>query len=140
MKELIPNDWQEVLKDEFEKPYWGKLETFLAEERKTHTLFPQREDIFNALKYTPYKEVKVLILGQDPYINDGEAHGLAFSVRPGIKVPPSLVNIYKELESDLGIPRAKTGYLKRWAEQGVLLLNTALTVRKGEANSHKGKG
>ncbi len=140
MRKQIPKDWQEVLQAELDKPYWSTLKTFLSEERKEFTVFPSQEDVFNALEYTPYEQTKVLILGQDPYFNDGEAHGLAFSVQPGIKVPPSLVNIYKELESDLGIPRAKTGYLKHWAEQGVLLLNTALTVRKGEANSHKGKG
>ena len=140
MKEQIPADWQAVLAPEFEKPYWGKLETFLAQERSQHTIFPPQEDVFNALGYTPYNQVKVLVVGQDPYFNPGEAHGLAFSVREGVRVPPSLVNIYKELESDLGIPRVKSGYLKKWAEQGVLLLNTALTVRSGQANSHKGKG
>jgi uracil-DNA glycosylase len=140
MKEQIPADWQAMLSTEFEQPYWAKLEAFVTEERGKHTVFPPQEDVFNALGYTPYDQVKVLVVGQDPYFNPGEAHGLAFSVREGVKVPPSLVNIYKELEADLGIPRVKTGYLKKWADQGVLLLNTALTVRSGEANSHKGKG
>jgi uracil-DNA glycosylase len=136
----IPASWQPVLQDEFAKPYMEKLETFLSSERMNHSVFPPQEDVFNGLEYTPYEDVKVLIVGQDPYHDDGQAHGLAFSVREGIKIPPSLLNIYKELESDLGIPRAKTGYLKPWAEQGVLLLNTSLTVRAHEAASHKGKG
>lgn len=139
-QEQIPASWRTVLHGEFAKPYIEKLETFLATERATHKVFPPEEDVFNALEYTPYEKVKVLIVGQDPYHDDGQAHGLAFSVREGVKLPPSLVNIYKELESDLGIPRAKKGYLKRWAEQGVLLLNTSLTVRAHEAASHKGKG
>jgi uracil-DNA glycosylase len=136
----VPASWQTVLQEEFAKPYMEKLESFLELERKSHVVFPPREDVFNALEYTPYENVKVLIVGQDPYHDDGQAHGLAFSVRQGVKLPPSLVNIYKELESDLGIPRAKTGYLKHWSEQGVLLLNTSLTVRAHEAASHKGKG
>jgi uracil-DNA glycosylase len=140
LQQQIPASWQAVLRDEFTKPYIEKLETFLSSERTSHTVFPPQEDVFNALEYTPYENVKVLIVGQDPYHDDGQAHGLAFSVRDGIRLPPSLVNIYKELESDLGIPRAKTGYLKLWAEQGVLLLNTSLTVRAHEAASHKGKG
>lgn len=140
MKTQIPADWQAVLEAEFDKPYWPMLEAFVSEERSKHTVFPPQGEVFNALSYTPYNRVKVLVVGQDPYFNPGEAHGLAFSVREGVRVPPSLVNIYKELEADLGIPRVKTGYLKPWADQGVLLLNTALTVRSGEANSHKGKG
>jgi uracil-DNA glycosylase len=136
----IPASWQAVLQAEVTKPYLEKLETFLVAERATHQVFPPQQEVFNALRYTPYEDVKVLIVGQDPYHDDGQAHGLAFSVREGVKLPPSLVNIYKELESDLGIPRATTGYLKPWAEQGVLLLNTSLTVRAHEAASHKGKG
>jgi uracil-DNA glycosylase len=136
----IPASWQAVLEDELTKPYLKKLETFLVVERANHQVFPPQQEVFNALRYTPYEDVKVLIVGQDPYHDDGQAHGLAFSVREGVKLPPSLVNIYKELESDLGIPRATTGYLKPWAEQGVLLLNTSLTVRAHEAASHKGKG
>jgi uracil-DNA glycosylase len=140
MKQTLPASWRAILQAESTKPYMEKLEAFLAVEEKNHTIFPPREDVLNALNYTPYEAVKVLIVGQDPYHDDGQAHGLAFSVREGIKLPPSLVNIYKELESDLSIPRAKTGYLKSWAEQGVLLLNTSLTVRAHEAASHKGKG
>jgi uracil-DNA glycosylase len=140
LQQQIPAGWQSVLQDEFLKPYMEKLESFLISERTSHTIFPPQEDVFNALLYTPYENVKALIVGQDPYHDDGQAHGLAFSVRDGLKLPPSLVNIYKELESDLDIPRAKTGYLKPWAEQGVLLLNTSLTVRAHEAASHKGKG
>jgi uracil-DNA glycosylase len=140
MIQAIPASWQAVLEDELTKPYLKKLETFLVVERANHQVFPPQEEVFNALRYTPYEDVKVLIVGQDPYHDDGQAHGLAFSVREGVKLPPSLVNIYKELESDLGIPRATTGYLKPWAEQGVLLLNTSLTVRAHEAASHKGKG
>jgi uracil-DNA glycosylase len=136
----IPASWQAVLQDEFTKPYMEKLESFLVSERANHAVFPPEEAVFNALLYTSYENVKVLIIGQDPYHDDGQAHGLAFSVREGVKLPPSLVNIYKELESDLGIPRVKTGYLKPWAAQGVLLLNTSLTVRAHEAASHKGKG
>lgn len=140
MKERIPTSWQAVLAPEFSKPYMTKLESFLTTERKEHQVFPPEQDVFNALNYTPYDQVKVLIVGQDPYHDDGQAHGLAFSVRPGVKIPPSLVNMYKELQTDLGIPRSKTGYLKPWAEQGVLLLNTVLTVRAHQAASHKGQG
>lgn len=136
----IPPAWQPILQAELTKPYFVQLQAFLAAEYGEHTIFPPAEEIFSALDYTPYDQVQVLIVGQDPYHDDGQAHGLAFSVRPGVKVPPSLVNMYKELESDVGIPRATHGYLKRWTEQGVLLLNTSLTVRAHEAGSHKGKG
>ncbi|WP_036218351.1 uracil-DNA glycosylase [Calidithermus chliarophilus] len=138
--EQIPPPWKPVLREEFDKPYMDKLEAFLEAERAQHQVFPPQEDVFNALRYTPYDEVRVLVVGQDPYHDEGQAHGLAFSVRPGVRPPPSLLNIFRELEADLGIPRPKTGYLKRWAEQGVLLLNTSLTVRAHEPASHKGKG
>ncbi len=136
----IGNDWDELLKGEFDKPYYLQLREFLKAEYSGFTIYPDMYDIFNALKFTPYSKVKAVILGQDPYHEPGQAHGLAFSVRPGVDLPPSLKNIYKELNSDLGIPIANTGDLTKWAAQGVLLLNTSLTVRKGVANSHKGKG
>jgi uracil-DNA glycosylase len=138
--EQIPSSWRSALASEFEQPYLQKLEAFLESERAQHKIFPPETEIFHALEVTPLEDVKVLIVGQDPYHDDGQAHGLAFSVRPGVRVPPSLVNMYKELEEDLGIPRAKTGYLESWAKQGVLLLNTSLTVRAHEAASHKNKG
>lgn len=136
----IPRSWQEPLTGERDKPYLAKLEAFLTEERAQYTVFPPTDEVFSALEATPYDHVKALIVGQDPYHDDGQAHGLAFSVRKGIKVPPSLVNIYKELASDVGILPARHGYLQRWAEQGVLLLNTSLTVRAHAAASHKGRG
>jgi uracil-DNA glycosylase len=136
----IPQSWQAVLEPEFSQPYIAKLEAFLELERSTQTVFPPESEVFSALELTPFENIRVLIVGQDPYHDDGQAHGLAFSVRPGKKVPPSLVNIYKELETDLGIPRGKTGFLEPWAQQGVLLLNTSLTVRAHEAGSHKGQG
>jgi uracil-DNA glycosylase len=135
-----PASWKPVLETEFQQPYIQKLEAFLETEHAAHTVFPAAADVFNALEYTPFDRVRVLIVGQDPYHADGQAHGLAFSVRPGVKIPPSLVNIFKELEADLGVPRSKNGYLEPWARQGVLLLNTSLTVRAHEAASHKGKG
>ncbi len=125
---------------EFEKEYYLKLREFLKNEYSHGIVYPNMHDIFNALKITSYQKVKVVILGQDPYHEPGQAHGLCFSVLPGIEKPPSLVNIFKELQSDLGIAIPKDGYLQQWAENGVLLLNTVLTVRKGQANSHKGKG
>ncbi len=134
------NDWDEILKGEFHKPYYKELHEFLKKEYSTHTIYPDMYDIFNALKYTPYNKVKVLILGQDPYHEPGQAHGLAFSVQKGVKIPPSLVNIYKELHDDIGFEIPNHGYLKEWADRGVLLLNAVLTVRRGQANSHKGKG
>ena len=136
----INNSWDDILKDEFEKDYYLKLRKFLINEYNSHTVYPNMYDIFNALKYTPYEDVKVVILGQDPYHGPNQAHGLSFSVKPGIPAPPSLINIYKELNSDLNCYIPNNGYLKKWAEQGVLLLNTSLTVRQGQANSHKGKG
>lgn len=136
----IGNSWDRVLEGEFEKEYYQKLRGFLIEEYRNKTIYPGMHDIFNALKVTGYDDVKVVILGQDPYHEPGQAHGMAFSVQPGVKTPPSLVNIYKELLDDLGIAPVDHGYLMKWAEQGVLLLNTCLTVRAHQANSHKGKG
>ncbi|MBC6002268.1 MAG: uracil-DNA glycosylase [Paeniclostridium sordellii] len=136
----IGNDWDEVLEGEFEKPYYLELRQFLKNEYETQVIYPDMYDIFNALKYTSYKDTKVLILGQDPYHGENQAHGLAFSVKPGVRIPPSLSNMYKELHGDLGCFIPNNGYLVPWAEQGVLLLNTALTVRAHQANSHKGKG
>lgn len=136
----LGNDWNEVLGDEFSKEYYTTLRNFLKEEYKTYTIYPPKEDIFNALKLTSYSDVKVVILGQDPYHGEGQAHGLAFSVREGIPLPPSLKNMYKEIETETGERQPESGDLTRWAKQGVLLLNTALTVREGEANSHSGKG
>ena len=133
----LKNDWNDLLKDEFEKEYYKKLRDFLVNEYKSKTVFPDMYDIFNALNFTAYKDVKVVILGQDPYHGPNQAHGLSFSVKPPIPAPPSLVNIYKELKDDLGCYIPNNGYLKKWADQGVLLLNTALTVRAGEANSHR---
>lgn len=140
MKQQLKNDWAPLLAAEFEKPYYKKLEQFLDEEYKTQVIYPIASDIFNALHYTSYEDTKVVILGQDPYHGPNQAHGLSFSVQPEVKIPPSLLNMYKELQSDLGHEVPNNGYLVKWAEQGVLLLNTVLTVRQGEANSHKGKG
>lgn len=137
---VIGNDWDEIIGEEFKKDYYIRLREFLKEEYAKHTVYPDMYSIFNALKLTPYKDVRVVILGQDPYHEPNQAHGLCFSVQDGTPLPPSLKNIYKELEADLGIPPSKSGDLTRWAKQGVLLLNTVLTVRRGEANSHKGKG
>jgi len=132
--------WKKVLASEFKKPYFHQLTAFVGEEYKKHPTFPPAKDMFNALKVTPYEAANVLILGQDPYHNAGQAHGLSFSVLPGMKHPPSLQNIFKELQADLGIKPPKDGYLLRWAEQGVLLLNAVLTVRAHAAGSHSGKG
>lgn len=132
--------WEQLLEQERQKEYFSQLEAFLETEYRESTIYPKREDIFNSLTYTPYDRVKVVILGQDPYHGPNQAHGLSFSVMPGVKVPPSLKNIYKELHADLGCPIPNHGYLKNWADQGVLLLNTVLTVRAGQANSHRGKG
>lgn len=140
MANILKNDWKNLLDDEFNKEYYKTLRNFLITEYKTRTIYPDKYDIFNALHFTPYKDIKVVILGQDPYHGPGQAHGLSFSVNPGIKTPPSLLNIYKELNSDLGCYIPNNGYLKKWADQGVLLLNTSLTVRAGEANSHKSIG
>lgn len=136
----IGNDWDDVLKDEFEKDYFKNLKDFLDKEYEEKTIYPAKENIFNALKYSSYKGTKVVILGQDPYHEPNQAHGLCFSVNKGVAIPPSLINIYKEIENDLGITPPDHGYLVDWAKQGVLLLNTVLTVRQGQANSHKGKG
>lgn len=136
----LNNQWDDLLKDEFQKPYYQKLRAILAREYQTHTVYPDMYDIFNALRTTDYKDVKAVILGQDPYHGPGQAHGLCFSVKPGVPAPPSLKNIFKELKDELDIPIPDTGYLMPWAKQGVLMLNTVLTVRAGEANSHKGLG
>jgi len=136
----IVNQWDEILKEEFESEYFKKLSDFLDEEYKNKIIYPEKDNIFNALKLTPPDKVKVVILGQDPYINPGEAHGLAFSVRENIKIPPSLKNIFKELKSDIGMNIPKNGCLISWALQGVLLLNTVLTVEAGKSNSNAKKG
>ncbi|MCL2493081.1 MAG: uracil-DNA glycosylase [Clostridiales bacterium] len=136
----IENDWDDLLKDEFEKPYYKELRQFLVREYKTQTIYPDMHDIFNALRYTAYADVRAVILGQDPYPGPFQAHGLCFSVRDGIDQPPSLVNILKEIEDELGIPAPKTGNLTPWTKQGVLLLNTTLTVRAGAPGSHRGHG
>lgn len=138
--EILKNDWQDLLKDEFESPYYLNLRKFLISEYKNNVVYPNMYDIFNALHYTPYNKVKVVILGQDPYHGPNQSHGLCFSVKPGVPAPPSLVNIYKELNTDLHCYIPNNGYLKKWADQGVLLLNTVLTVRGGMANSHRNKG
>ncbi len=136
----IDNDWLELIKPEFSKPYYKDLYNFVKDEYSKTVIYPPAEDIFNALHLTPLKDVKVLILGQDPYHEPNQAHGLCFSVLPGNDAPPSLQNIYKELNSDLGCYIPNNGYLKKWADQGVLLLNTVLTVRAHQANSHQNKG
>lgn len=134
----ITNDWQQPLEVEFKKPYYKDLYKKVLEEYRSRQIFPNPDDIFNAFHLTPLKDVKVVILGQDPYHNDGQAHGLCFSVKPDVEVPPSLVNIYKELQDDLGCRIPNNGYLVKWAKQGVLMLNTVLTVRAHQANSHRG--
>jgi uracil-DNA glycosylase len=136
----LPASWQPHLAAELTQPYVAKLEAFLAAEGAAHTIFPPEHQVFRALELTPFERTAVVILGQDPYHGAGQAHGLAFSVQPGVKPPPSLMNMYKELEADLGLPRPNTGFLEPWAQQGVLLLNTALTVRANEANSHAKQG
>lgn len=136
----LGNDWDLYLEEEFQKDYFLRLTETLKEEYETKTVYPKKEDVFNALKFTPYEKVKVLLLGQDPYHGEDQAHGFAFSVQKGIQKPPSLVNMFKELESDVGIKAPSHGCLLDWAEQGVLLLNTVLTVREGEPNSHKKLG
>lgn len=138
---MIDNDWLPCIKQEFAKPYYKELYTFVKHEYDTRIIYPPAEDIFNAFHFTPLSKVKVMILGQDPYHNENQAHGLSFSVLPTQKdIPPSLVNIYQELHDDLGCYIPDNGYLKKWADQGVLLLNTVLTVRAHQANSHQGKG
>ena len=137
---IINNGWAMHLAEEFEKSYYQHLREFLKEEYASEIVYPEKNDIFNALHFTDYEDVKVVILGQDPYHGTGQAHGLSFSVKPGVSLPPSLRNIFKELNDDLGCYIPDNGYLKKWAHQGVMLLNTVLTVRKGEANSHRGQG
>ncbi len=140
MIDLKSKGWNELIEEEFNKDYYKNLRQFLIEEYKTKVIYPNMYNIFDALKYTPYEDTKVLILGQDPYHGENQAHGLAFSVQEGVKTPPSLANIYKELQSDIGYFIPNNGCLIPWAKQGVLLLNTSLTVREGEANSHQNKG
>ncbi len=137
---MISNDWLTELGAEFRKPYYGKLYQFIRAEYEQYQVFPPADDIFNAFHYTPLSQVKVVIIGQDPYHNVGQAHGLCFSVKPEVEIPPSLVNIYQELHDDLGCKIPNNGYLVKWAKQGVLMLNTVLTVRAHQANSHRGKG
>lgn len=137
---VLPESWREVLAGETEQPYFQQLAAFVAAQRAEHQVFPPAGEVFAALEHTPYHRVKVLILGQDPYHDDNQAHGMCFSVRRGVKVPPSLRNIYKELQEDVGVEPPAHGNLEAWADQGVLLLNTVLTVRAHEANSHKGQG
>lgn len=136
----IGNDWDNLLKDEFSKEYYLKLRQFLKAEYSSGIIHPDMYDIFNALKWTSYKDTKVVIFGQDPYHGENQAHGLAFSVKKGVKIPPSLLNMYKELQNELGLYIPNHGYLEKWAKQGVLLLNASLTVRDGQANSHRNKG
>lgn len=136
----LGNSWDKLLEEEFKKDYYIRLRSFLIDEYRSRKIYPDMYHIFDALKYTAYEDVKAVILGQDPYHQQGQAHGLCFSVQKGVQIPPSLVNIYKELESDLGIKPPDHGYLESWARNGVLLLNTVLTVRDSRANSHKGKG
>lgn len=137
---MINNDWIDAIRPEFCKSYYKELYGFVKQEYSTHVVYPPSEDIFNAFHYTPLSKVKVVIIGQDPYHNEGQAHGLCFSVQPGTEIPPSLANIYKELQDDLGCYIPNNGYLVKWAKQGVLLLNTVLTVRAHQANSHQGRG
>ena len=136
----MPTDWNPLLRDELAKPYWADLQQFVEAERRRHRVFPPQNEVFNALHETPFASVRVVILGQDPYHGAGQAHGLCFSVRRGVAVPPSLRNIHAELRSDLGIDTPSHGDLSAWARRGVLLLNTTLTVREGQAGSHQGRG
>ena len=136
----LPDDWLRLLAEEIHKPYFTKLEEFVDGEREEYTVFPPEEDVFSAFKLTPYNRVKVLLLGQDPYHDKNQSHGLCFSVRPGVKLPPSLVNIFKELHTDVGFRIPNNGYLVPWAEQGMLMFNAVLTVRAHTANSHKNHG
>ncbi|RAL21404.1 uracil-DNA glycosylase [Thermoflavimicrobium daqui] len=137
---ILKNDWNDVVGEEFKKPYYIQLRKFLVDEYNTRTIYPDMYDIYSALHLTPYAQTKVVIIGQDPYHGTGQAHGLSFSVKPGVAIPPSLQNIYLELQHDLGCYIPNNGYLEKWAKQGVLMLNTVLTVRKGTPNSHRGKG
>lgn len=136
----IGNDWDTILADEFKKPYYLALRQFLKEEYSSKVIYPSMYDIFNAFRYTPYSDVKVVLLGQDPYHGAGQAHGLCFSVKDGVAPPPSLVNLFKELHNDVGCTVPQSGCLTKWAERGVMLLNSVLTVREGAAGSHRGKG
>jgi len=137
---LIDNEWLPYLKAEFSKPYYKSLYEFIKKEYSEQVIYPPSDEIFSALMHTPIDKIKVVLLGQDPYHEPGQAHGMSFSVKPGVKTPPSLQNMYKELKDELGLYIPNNGYLMKWAHQGVLLLNTVLTVRRGEANSHKGRG
>lgn len=139
-KEIFDNDWQEVVGAEFAKPYYLKLREFLKQEYENETVYPDKADMWNAFKHTAFEDVKVVILGQDPYHGPNQAHGLSFSVQPGVPHPPSLRNMLKELKEDLGCAIPQDGTLTKWADQGVLMLNTVLTVRKGQAHSHRGQG
>lgn len=137
---MTKTDWNPLLNDQFDLPYWHELQSFVRAERGRHEIYPAHEDVFNALHLTPYSDVRVVILGQDPYHGPGQAHGLSFSVRPGVAIPPSLRNMYTELEDDLGIARPDHGNLEAWARSGVLLLNSVLTVRAHDAGSHRKQG
>jgi uracil-DNA glycosylase len=137
---ILKNDWAPLLEEEFKKPYFQQLRKNLLTEYQTKVIYPDQQDIFNALHYTSYEDTKVVIIGQDPYHGPGQAHGLSFSVKPGVRIPPSLRNIYKELQEDVGCSIPNHGYLVEWAKQGVLMLNAVLTVQAGNANSHKGLG
>lgn len=139
MKQILKS-WRSRLAEELEKPYFEALQEFVDRERQTQTIYPPEQDVYSALEFTPYKDVNVLLLGQDPYPGEGQAHGLSFSVRPGVRPPQSLVNIFKELKTDVGFRIPNNGYLVPWAKQGILMLNAVLTVRAHEPNSHKGKG
>ncbi len=138
--QTLPESWRPVLADELAKPYYAELTAYVDAERKEHQIFPPEDEVFAALEATPYADVRVFVVGQDPYHDDNQAHGMCFSVRPEVKIPPSLRNIYKEMNADIGLPIPDNGYLMPWAEQGVLLMNTVLTVRAHEAASHKGRG
>ncbi|MGW1996863.1 uracil-DNA glycosylase [Embleya sp. NPDC001921] len=138
--QTLPESWQPVLAEELAKPYYAELTAYVDAERKEHQIFPPDEEVFAALEATPYEDVRVFVVGQDPYHDDNQAHGMCFSVRPEVRIPPSLRNIYKEMHADIGLPIPDNGYLMPWARQGVLLMNTVLTVRAHEAASHKGRG
>lgn len=138
--DMLPQDWRTVLADEFKKDYFLKLQEFVNQERETKTIYPPEEDVFNAFKHTPYDQVRVFLLGQDPYHGEGQAHGLCFSVRPGVALPPSLKNMLREMADDVGCEMPNNGYLVPWADQGILMLNAVLTVEAKKANAHKGKG
>lgn len=138
--QTLPESWRPVLADELAKPYYAELTAYVDAERKEHQVFPPDDEVFAALEATPYQDVRVFVVGQDPYHDDNQAHGMCFSVRPEVRIPPSLRNIYKEMNADIGLPIPDNGYLMPWATQGVLLLNTVLTVRAHEAASHKGRG